>query len=189
MIEVSDDGQALQDSPFPGEWSERGACRRVPTAVFFPGRGEEAATAKAVCGTCPVVEECRAYALGLPGLKGVWGGLSNHERAQRRRQATAPEVEVSGAPPPVPGPSASAPGTLLAHLEELAGYQGQWAQVARYASVNSAGALASLLRRGRRPVPPGRWRFEGHLDGEGSALWACYEGAADHDGSDRSLAG
>jgi hypothetical protein len=165
----------------------------VPLAVFFPGRGEETATARAVCGACPVVEECRAYALDIPGLKGVWGGLSEHERLFRRHQPVVPGVEVeveAEAPPPVSGPATSAPGTLLACLEELAGHQGQWARVARYASSHSAGALASLLRRGRRPVPAGRWCFEGHVDDEGgSALWACYEGAVDRQDLDEPLAG
>lgn len=63
--------------------------------------------------------------------------------------------------------------------------------MAHYASVHSAGVLVSLLRRGRREVPPGRWRFEGHVaEGGGSELWACYEGLDDEDGlPGESLAG
>jgi hypothetical protein len=100
----------------------------------FLGRalGSKVATARAVCAACPVAEECRAYALAVPGFKGVWGGLSEHERSLRRHQAVVPDVEVGiEAPPPMPGPATSTPGTLLAHLEELARHQGQWAQLAR----------------------------------------------------------
>lgn len=114
---MSGEALALEDAPFPGEWSDRGACRRVPTADFFPGRGDDTATVKAVCCACPVVEECRAYALDLAGLKGIWGGLSDHERTKCRRQAMVPEVEVGAAPPPVPGPQGLRPG-------QAAGYEG-----------------------------------------------------------------
>lgn len=63
-----------------GEWRERGACRTVPTSVFFPERGGDVRPAKAICATCPVIEECREWALTLPEMFGVWGGLSERQR-------------------------------------------------------------------------------------------------------------
>ena len=175
---------ALGRLPFPGAWTKRGACRHLPTSLFFPGRGEEYEVARAACGACPVMEPCRSYALEAPGLKGIWGGLSENERKELRR-ATADAGDQRGSDEPTSrdgrpeqqGLAASPKGTLYAHLEQLLAHEGRWARVARYNSKSSAAALASLLRRGRRPVPPGRWRFEGRVDDRGgSELWACYDG-------------
>ena len=38
--------------------------------------------AKAVCRTCPVRTECLEHALKIPEPYGIWGGLSEDERAQ-----------------------------------------------------------------------------------------------------------
>ncbi|HET7488281.1 MAG TPA: WhiB family transcriptional regulator [Acidimicrobiales bacterium] len=170
---------ALGRTPFPGPWREQGACRQVPTVVFFPTRGEEADTAKAVCAACPVAGPCRDYALGVPDLKGVWGATTEEERRHVRRAAGEEEAPADEPESPGAVATAAAPGTLLAQLEILTGHAGRWARVGRFAGRDSAGALASMLRTGRRASPPGRWRFEGRVtDGAGSELWARYEGAA-----------
>ena len=47
--------------------------------------------AKAICVRCPVLEECREYALEVGETHGIWGGLNEMERRallrQRARQA------------------------------------------------------------------------------------------------------
>ena len=172
-------GPGVEGAPFPGAWSARGACRSMPQRIFFPTRGEDHSAARAVCAACPVVASCRDYALALPGLKGIWGGLSEHERDELRhgarmegdQEATSEVVE------PVPGAARAASGSLLAALEVVASRPGSWARVARFASVHSAGAAASQLRQGRRPTPPGRWRFEARRSDDGtSELWARFDG-------------
>jgi WhiB family redox-sensing transcriptional regulator len=71
-----------------------GACRTqdIPTEVFFPSRGIDADTPKAICAVCPVRVECLEYALEIAAPFGVWGGLSERERrrirARRKRGAT-----------------------------------------------------------------------------------------------------
>ena len=69
------------------EWQMRGACRGMDSAFFFHPEGERGpakysreARAKAVCQTCPVVEQCRRHALAVHEPYGVWGGLSEAER-------------------------------------------------------------------------------------------------------------
>lgn len=69
-----------------GEWRRRAACRGRH-ALFFSSsvRG-----AQKVCGTCPVVDECRSWALSLPDsvdTAGVIGGLSVSQRRAARRAA------------------------------------------------------------------------------------------------------
>lgn len=162
---------ALSDVPWPGPWKANSRCRQAPASLFFPARGEDPDAAKAICARCPVLDECRAYALAHPGLIGVWAGLSGQDRRRLRRHLAA-------LPDPPPPPEASAAGTRYRILEQLTEHPGQWARVARYATRHSAAATASQLRTGRLPAPPGRWRFEGRVnDTGGSDLYAYFEAA------------
>lgn len=68
-------------------WQSRGSCRGLDSAVFFhpdAERGIKRAArervAKAVCNTCPVLRQCREYALATHEPYGVWGGLTEEER-------------------------------------------------------------------------------------------------------------
>ena len=72
-------------------WRLQAACRDIDSAVFFPADGERhpersarEARAKAICARCPVIRECATYALGAGERYGVWGGLSEQERAAVR---------------------------------------------------------------------------------------------------------
>lgn len=165
---------ALSAVPWPGPWARKGRCRQTPAGIFFPGRGEDTEDAKAVCARCPVLAECRKYALAHPALHGVWGGLSVEERRHLRRHLTAVP------PPQIPPAAQSAAGTRYRLLEELTAHPNQWARIAHYTSTRSATATASQLRSGRLPAPPGRWRFEGRVnEAGGSDLYAHWEGGAD----------
>ena len=71
------------------EWQQQGACRSLPTEMFFhpenergPRRKAREMAAKAVCNTCPVIAECRAHALAVQEPYGIWGGLSEEERLE-----------------------------------------------------------------------------------------------------------
>ena len=96
------------------EWQLRGACRGEDSDLFFhpegergPARAAREAAAKAVCGRCPVVEECRRHALATREPYGVWGGMSESEREtllsapSTGRQARAP----ADRPPTLPAPA------------------------------------------------------------------------------------
>jgi WhiB family transcriptional regulator, redox-sensing transcriptional regulator len=76
--------------PAPGAWVSRGACRGAPTDLFFPEEPGEAEAAIQVCRRCPVRAECAAYALGIPGLEGIWGGLTEADRRRHRRRSADP---------------------------------------------------------------------------------------------------
>lgn len=55
---------------------------------WFSTRPADVEEAVAVCRVCPVLAECRAYALAADEKAGTWGGLSEVERrrlAGRRR--------------------------------------------------------------------------------------------------------
>ena len=61
------------------------ACAGRPPEWWFPKEGENGTRAKLVCADCPLLAPCREYAIPLVELQGVWGGLSNLERAAERR--------------------------------------------------------------------------------------------------------
>ena len=69
------------------DWMRDGLCAQTDPEEFFPGKGSDTRPAKAVCAGCPVLDECRTYALGRPGLSGIWGGTSERERKALRRAA------------------------------------------------------------------------------------------------------
>ncbi|WP_353962108.1 WhiB family transcriptional regulator [Micromonospora lupini] len=58
------------------------ACDSVDPALFFPGPGQRPDGAKAACRGCPLLEDCRAWALSRPKyqLYGIWGGMTRQER-------------------------------------------------------------------------------------------------------------
>lgn len=83
------------------EWQLRGACRGMDSRLFFHPDGERGTSralrekrAKRICASCPVLKQCRAHALQVGEPYGVWGGMSERERAAatglpRRRRSSA----------------------------------------------------------------------------------------------------
>ena len=79
------------------EWQEAAACRPYENTVFFGEDGESElerqareSEAKAICRTCPVQEPCLEFAMETNQKYGIWGGLSDKERASlKRRRARA----------------------------------------------------------------------------------------------------
>ena len=66
------------------DWQLRGSCRGMDPSIFFPAVGRRArheARAKAVCEVCPVLTQCRQYALDAAEPYGIWGGMTPLERA------------------------------------------------------------------------------------------------------------
>jgi WhiB family redox-sensing transcriptional regulator len=82
--------EPFQDTGTSALWSGRlrAACRDVDSTVFFspdgerpPQRDARETRAKAICGRCPVIRQCATYAIQYGERYGVWGGLSERERA------------------------------------------------------------------------------------------------------------
>ena len=69
---------------FAARWRELAACRGADLAVFFPGRGESAESARQVCAACPVRQPCLDYAISNRIVHGIWGGLTERERRALR---------------------------------------------------------------------------------------------------------
>jgi WhiB family redox-sensing transcriptional regulator len=72
------------------DWMADGLCRQFDPDLFFPdGRGAavaiQNAQAKEVCMGCPVRAVCLEWAIDTGQSAGVWGGMSEDERAPLRR--------------------------------------------------------------------------------------------------------
>ncbi|WP_329170520.1 WhiB family transcriptional regulator [Streptomyces sp. NBC_01685] len=74
-------------------WRMHAACREEDPDLFFPIGSSgpalvQAEEAKAVCGICPVREQCLEWVLENGQDAGVWGGMDENERrALKRRRA------------------------------------------------------------------------------------------------------
>lgn len=87
------------------EWRTRAACKGADPNSFFPPVGIEdedyktpqwAATyersyaeARAICASCPVIQECGDWVERNPQPYGLWAGLTPQDRRRIRRNRRA----------------------------------------------------------------------------------------------------
>ncbi len=89
------------------DWRHEAICRDEDPELFFPlgdkfldtsnpnsPLARQIAQAKSVCYGCPVIYDCRAWARAA-GVSGIWGGLTEEERAAM----PAPTARVTFEPP------------------------------------------------------------------------------------------
>lgn len=71
-------------------WRDEALCLGEDPSLFFPETGHSADTvpaAKAICNECPVIDECRDFALAMPqDGYGIFGGLTYSDRRKLRRR-------------------------------------------------------------------------------------------------------
>lgn len=81
-------------------WMSLAVCRLLPLAevdeIFFPinGRSHRAkrryaakvGRAKAICASCPVIQQCEGYRHAMSDPNGVWGGLDEIDRDPEKKQ-------------------------------------------------------------------------------------------------------
>lgn len=79
-------------------WQDRAACtsQLVDRELFFHRDREDSfrtmardAEAKQICASCPVIAQCLHHALTYPETAGVWGGMSETERAELLKRKSA----------------------------------------------------------------------------------------------------
>ncbi|MBV6759912.1 WhiB family transcriptional regulator [Rhodococcus pseudokoreensis] len=75
----------------PEEWRLRARCRGMDITVFYldddtaKPQPQRLRTAKNICRRCPVINECRQYAIHFGEQHGVWGGLTPRELGAARK--------------------------------------------------------------------------------------------------------
>jgi WhiB family transcriptional regulator, redox-sensing transcriptional regulator len=85
------------------EWASRGACRYEDPDLFFPIASTgpalvQIANAKEICAHCEVRPNCLAYALESGQDCGIWGGMTEEERRERRLRERRPQRRAIPAP-------------------------------------------------------------------------------------------
>lgn len=83
---------AVPDTRRPTDWRNAAACANEDPALFFPtgDSGPNLLTieqAKAVCNRCPVLDTCGRWAADNRIEYGIFGGLTEQERASLHRAA------------------------------------------------------------------------------------------------------
>ena len=81
--------------PQPPSWFLEGACRDADPTLFFAPDGSEPdpvkeareSEAKAFCEGCPIRQACLDWSIDNRERHGIWGGLSDEERADLLRRA------------------------------------------------------------------------------------------------------
>jgi WhiB family redox-sensing transcriptional regulator len=73
-----------QQPEAPGEWADRAACKGAPSEWFFAeGAGGGCAVyreARAICASCPVLVDCRVYAVRVQPEFGFQAGMTPDDR-------------------------------------------------------------------------------------------------------------
>lgn len=72
--------------PWAEGWMRESVCAQTDPELWYPETGQSLRSAKRICRTCPVRDECLAYALKHDERFGVWGGLSERERRALKRR-------------------------------------------------------------------------------------------------------
>ena len=87
-IEHAGSTHSVQRISFPWEtgpeqpdWRLSGACIGKDAELFFVPRSGNTLPAKQICAACPVRRACLEWAIDVNERCGVWGGMSERERA------------------------------------------------------------------------------------------------------------
>jgi WhiB family transcriptional regulator, redox-sensing transcriptional regulator len=81
----------LDDELVVLDWRDLAACLGHDPELFFPAgetgpAADQIRTAKRICASCEVQDECLTYAVETNQVSGVWGGLTEDERRPVRRR-------------------------------------------------------------------------------------------------------
>lgn len=88
-------GRRHPDYAIPGDWADRAECSRRGANMGVnekqTARSAASEARKTICRACPVLAECRTWALTSPdpALGHIAGGLHPDERSRARRRGAA----------------------------------------------------------------------------------------------------
>jgi len=90
--DFSIDKMVEETMPVPMRVVTLGACVGMPNALFFPSASKlpkERVVARNLpafktCWSCPVRQECLEFAMANEEEHGIWGGISQEERAESK---------------------------------------------------------------------------------------------------------
>lgn len=68
-------------------WAAYAACREADPDLFFPGPDDDTQDAVRICRGCPVLSDCREWALTTKVRYGIWGAMTERERRRILRRS------------------------------------------------------------------------------------------------------
>ena len=74
----------LEDFQRRPDWHQRAACRGVGPSDYVRGARGNYEAVRALCGACPVRQDCLEAALADDSLVGLWGAVEGERREMRR---------------------------------------------------------------------------------------------------------
>jgi len=80
-------GTAVRAGQLDEDWRTQGVCRSIEhdPEAWYPHKPQDAWLGAALCKTCPVVQQCLNYAMAHDERHGTWGGLTEWQRDNLRR--------------------------------------------------------------------------------------------------------
>ena len=140
------------------DWRTRAACLDEDPELFFPiGTHPDRRTteAKALCATCPVINECATYALETRQAHGVWGGLSEADRERLWRRQARQRTRGRSRPPT---PHEKAVTARAARVEAVTEYAADTEARVRRLTVEGMSLTQIAQRMNISPRQVGRYR-------------------------------
>jgi WhiB family redox-sensing transcriptional regulator len=101
MIRIGSAPLTVTAPPLDDDWRASAACTPNDEDLFFAeGHGDHVkfaiADAKAICAACPVITQCRQWALDTRQEHGVYGGIDAAQRRAIRRSKQPPRAMPRG---------------------------------------------------------------------------------------------
>ena len=80
------DYELPEPPPPPDKWVLEAVCEGMDINLFYPPSGHRPTEALEACSRCPVREEGLKYAIDNHQHWGVWGGLTERQRFDYKRE-------------------------------------------------------------------------------------------------------
>ncbi len=87
--------RGLTDEQGERDWVKQADCLDEDTEIFYPKNGRDFIAKLAICETCPVRNDCLAYALKHKDVNGIWGGSSGNERRAILKDIKSKKIKKS----------------------------------------------------------------------------------------------
>jgi WhiB family redox-sensing transcriptional regulator len=89
VVSNGEAADAPADAYTEDNWWAGALCTQGDSESFFPGKGGSSDEARHTCMSCQVRVYCLEWALEHNERYGVWGGLSDQQRRELRRERRA----------------------------------------------------------------------------------------------------
>jgi Transcription factor WhiB/Transglycosylase-like domain len=159
--------------PRPPDFS-LGSCASHPAPGWWSGKDlQERRAAKSVCASCPILDACREWSIGLPAADiTIYGGLTQNDRVKERTRRRQDELaaRLAGLSPGFARDNAMK--TECDHGHKLSGANGLY-QFSYSTWVSSGGNPADF---GHASVSEQNAAFDTAYAQSGTSPWRPYDG-------------